>query len=42
VQTVGDQLFTRTALTDDQHRFIERRQARDLFQHLQKAVCFAE
>jgi capsule polysaccharide export protein KpsC/LpsZ len=42
VQTVGDQLFAGSAFTDDQHRFIERRQPRDLFQHFEKAVGFAE
>jgi hypothetical protein len=31
-----------TAFTNNQHRFVQRRQPRHLFQHLEKAVRFAE
>ncbi|MNE80563.1 hypothetical protein D3C80_1771460 [compost metagenome] len=38
VQAVGDQLFTGSALTNNQYRLIERCEPRHLFQHLQKTV----
>ena len=42
VQTVSDKFFTRSALTDNEHRFIQRRQARYLLKHFQEAVCLAK
>ncbi|MNT30385.1 hypothetical protein D3C72_1661750 [compost metagenome] len=42
VQAIGDQLFPGPALTDNQHRFIERGEARNLLQHLKKTVRFTQ
>lgn len=42
VQAVSDKFFTRSALTDNQHRFIQRREARYLFKHFREAVSFAK
>ena len=42
VETVSDKLFPGAALADDQHRFIQRSQPGNLFQHLEKAVGLAQ
>src|SRR5690606_40269797 len=42
VQARRDEFLARAAFTDDQHRLVERRQARDLFLGLQEAGRFAE
>lgn len=39
VQAVSDKFFTRSALTDNQHRFIQWREARYLFKHFQKLLA---
>ena len=42
MQAAGDQLFTGAALADDEHRFVQRREMRNLFQHFEKAVRLTE
>lgn len=38
MQAAGDQLFTGAAFADDEHRFVQRCEMRNLFQHFEKAV----
>lgn len=40
MQTVGNQFLTGTALADNQYRFVQRREAGNLLQYLQKAIGF--
>ncbi len=38
MQAAGNQLFTGAAFADDEHRFIQWCEMRNLFQHFEKAI----
>ena len=42
MQAAGDQLLNGAALADYEHRFVQRSEMRNLFQHFEKAVRLTE